>query len=299
MADRRLITVGRGVHSGLRLPLSILSSNEGVPLPQPCLKLVLFTSGTGPVRVNGRRILVTAPALLCLNHRENLRAPKNLAWTATLFLPELLNAGTTIGLLEKLPSAELASQLDDYWAEAFRPTPNRKPRLLSLPPLAYHRFHDNMRRLNDELTGQKCVFWPQWARAFLNEMLFLLAQLSHLDTGEPAVTADFPEHPAAPIVLHLRQHHQERLSLDRLARIFHTNRTTLQKHFRAYTGRSVGAYLRELRLAMARTLLSGSNAKVEEIAEKVGFRDVTHFIRAFRRSFGQTPARYRRQLATP
>lgn len=60
------------------------------------------------------------------------------------------------------------------------------------------------------------------------------------------------------------------------------------------TGRTVGEWIRAQRMAEARRRLRASNAAIERIAEQVGYADVTHFIRQFRREHGQTPARWRR-----
>jgi AraC-like DNA-binding protein len=42
----------------------------------------------------------------------------------------------------------------------------------------------------------------------------------------------------------------------------------------------------------ARDLLDSKQFKVNEIAEKVGYSNVSHFIEAFKRKFGKTPKQY-------
>jgi len=59
------------------------------------------------------------------------------------------------------------------------------------------------------------------------------------------------------------------------------------------TGRSAGAWIVAGRMAQARRLLLHSDARVEVVAERVGYADPTHFIRMFRRAFGATPAAWR------
>lgn len=67
------------------------------------------------------------------------------------------------------------------------------------------------------------------------------------------------------------------------------------------TGRSVGQWIVSGRMAEARRLLLHSEERVEKIAERVGYADVTHFIRMFRREQGSTPAAWRqaRRTASP
>lgn len=43
----------------------------------------------------------------------------------------------------------------------------------------------------------------------------------------------------------------------------------------------------------ARTLLKGGNMTVETIAEKVGYQNVEHFNRLFKKKYGMTPVQFR------
>jgi len=59
------------------------------------------------------------------------------------------------------------------------------------------------------------------------------------------------------------------------------------------TGRSAVQWIVAGRMAQARRLLLHSDVAVEVVAERVGYADVTHFIRMFRREHGATPAAWR------
>ena len=294
-------TIGRGEHRDLSLPVRVPNDSGVLTFRQRCLKLVFATAGSGFVRIGRRRMALVAPALLCLNHTEPLRLPRGLSCSVALFLPEFVNGAANVSILETLPATTggIITHPDGYWSVAFRLGTGQPPRAIAVPPLAAHRLTENLARLRHELEAQQCRFWPSWARAFLSETLFLAAQLHHLPANDPTAPADFPKNPAAPVVLALRQRYYERHTVTALEREFHTNRTTLQQRFRAYTGKSVATYLRELRLAMARTLLADGDTPVETIASQIGFSDLTGFTRAFRRAYRCTPARFRRQQRAP
>ena len=53
-------------------------------------------------------------------------------------------------------------------------------------------------------------------------------------------------------------------------------------------------YLTQWRMLMAANLLRGGNAQQASIAENVGYQTDTAFSRAFRREYGEPPARWRR-----
>ena len=57
-------------------------------------------------------------------------------------------------------------------------------------------------------------------------------------------------------------------------------------------------YLTQWRMMLAASLLCRSNAPLAQIAEDVGYRTDTAFIRAFRREYGLPPAAWRRQQST-
>lgn len=59
------------------------------------------------------------------------------------------------------------------------------------------------------------------------------------------------------------------------------------------TGRSAVQWIIAGRMAEARRLLLHSEERIDDIAERVGYADPTHFIRTFQRAHGATPAAWR------
>ena len=97
-----------------------------------------------------------------------------------------------------------------------------------------------------------------------------------------------------PVTAYIRSHLGDRLSVEDLARAAYLSSSRLHALFRETLGRAPMAYVRELRLAEARRLLSATELAVGEIAEATGFANQFHFSRAFRRASGMTPSAYRR-----
>ena len=71
---------------------------------------------------------------------------------------------------------------------------------------------------------------------------------------------------------------------------------TMNRRFKAVSGSSPGLYLLQRRLDNARELLSKSNLSIAEIAEAVGFKDSSYFIKQFKRHTAVTPLRYRQSV---
>jgi AraC-like DNA-binding protein len=100
---------------------------------------------------------------------------------------------------------------------------------------------------------------------------------------------------ARQAIMHIEAHALEPLSLLQVARALERSATHVASVVRKETGRTVGQWILEYRMAEARRRLRGTDEQVEIIAERVGYADVTHFIRLFRRTHGRTPAVWRRQ----
>jgi len=108
-----------------------------------------------------------------------------------------------------------------------------------------------------------------------------------------------PSGPAADLVSSLRQIIESYLpggypALELTAEIGGMSPRTLQRRL-AEVGLSYRALVDQARFEVAVPLLTGTNATSTEIAREAGYRDPSHFARAFRRLTGCSPREYRRQ----
>jgi len=95
------------------------------------------------------------------------------------------------------------------------------------------------------------------------------------------------------VVNYLQQHLNQTPSLDELATIANTNRTTLNQQFHLLYQMTVFDWWREQRLQHAAKLLQSSNLTILEIAQKVAYRSSTGFNTGFKARFGISPKKYR------
>jgi AraC-like DNA-binding protein len=101
---------------------------------------------------------------------------------------------------------------------------------------------------------------------------------------------------AALSQLHNRPGHAWTLAT--LARASGTSRSVLADRFQRLVGSAPMEYLTQWRMMLAANLLCRGNAPLSRIAEDIGYRTDTAFIRAFRREYGMPPAAWRRQQST-
>jgi transcriptional regulator GlxA family with amidase domain len=83
------------------------------------------------------------------------------------------------------------------------------------------------------------------------------------------------------------------LSVNSLSATVNLAPSRLREIFKRDTGVSPAKYLRNLRMQRAEELLLNTFLSVKEITLVIGVRDVSHFVRDFKRRSGQTPTKFR------
>ncbi|WP_420956141.1 AraC family transcriptional regulator [Burkholderia gladioli] len=86
------------------------------------------------------------------------------------------------------------------------------------------------------------------------------------------------------------------LSLEEMARIMNTSARTLKRRLQE-DGTTFRTLLDESRSAMAETLLRDAHLTLTEIAERLGYSDLSSFSQAFKRWYGVAPQIYRAGMA--
>lgn len=95
------------------------------------------------------------------------------------------------------------------------------------------------------------------------------------------------------------EHLAEPFSLSRLATYLAVSERTLIRRFQQALGCAPLGYLQRLRLQAACRLLENSSMEVKEIANQIGYADLSSFRRLFKRELGCTPGEYRRASPPP
>lgn len=138
--------------------------------------------------------------------------------------------------------------------------------------------------------------WAQGNLAAESLGLYLLAKLCawHREQHGTAAAEGSPLQSIAAALERVERSYAERLSLDDLARAAHLERSYFCRLFRDAVGLTPMAYLKQVRLRVAESLLRESRRPVSQIALAVGFYDSAHFSRAFSARYGMPPSQYRK-----
>ena len=85
------------------------------------------------------------------------------------------------------------------------------------------------------------------------------------------------------------------ITLDDLAEQFYLSKPYISKYIKEKSGMTFGELVKKIRMKKARALLKSSNMTVENIALTVGYQNVEHFNRLFKKAYNMTPMQFRNQ----
>ena len=95
---------------------------------------------------------------------------------------------------------------------------------------------------------------------------------------------------------YMREHCAEHLSLADVADHVYVSQWHLSKLINKHVGQSFFDILGGMRVERAKALLADHSLRIYAIAEQVGYSDVAHFSKSFKRFAGMTPGEYRDSL---
>ena len=127
------------------------------------------------------------------------------------------------------------------------------------------------------------------ATAFSHIMTLCAEHIASL-TAVSVPTADLTE----AIIRYINRNIGKKLTVAHLCAAFHCSKSTLMNLFRKNCGMTLGDYLTDRRMAIARELLQYTEEPIGVVALKCGFPDQGYFSKVFSATVGCSPTAYRR-----
>ncbi|MBQ6407773.1 MAG: helix-turn-helix domain-containing protein [Butyrivibrio sp.] len=88
-------------------------------------------------------------------------------------------------------------------------------------------------------------------------------------------------------------HYSETIRLSDFAEQYFFSGEYLSKLFKLHYGVNIYEYLQEVRMERAKELLTKTDVKVQDVAQRVGYSDTNYFSKAFRNYTGRSPKEWR------
>ena len=147
-------------------------------------------------------------------------------------------------------------------------------------------------------TLRRALLAPALDEGSIEDLAWRLAALGSGSESEGAARrgdADRPRY--ARVLARIADAYEQPLVIEELAALAEQSPLAFLRGFTAAVGMTPHAYLTEQRLQAARRLLADARLALADVALACGFSHQSHFGDAFKRTFGLTPAHYRRLLA--
>jgi AraC-like DNA-binding protein len=157
---------------------------------------------------------------------------------------------------------------------------------------------------NARALAQKIVEFPRLTPARriirLLDVLLDLAEESHAkvlstDRVRPMCRVEDQQR-IEQICTYLNERFEEEVNYLEIARRVHMDQASLCRFFKRATGRTMTAYVNEMRVGAAAQLLTDTDLSILEIGFKVGFGNYSNFNRQFKRIKGYGPRTLRQQF---
>lgn len=157
--------------------------------------------------------------------------------------------------------------------------------------------HDTVKRAFEEIFD---TFKPKTSRFDLSAntaMLSLISLLAkYVSASDKGKQNERLKERLKSSLEYLHAHYTENIDISDLAAMDYLSTGRYRELFRSMMNASPLEYITNLRLNMARELLSGTKLDIASVAEAAGYQDYRYFSRVFKKRFGSTPREYRREF---
>ena len=138
------------------------------------------------------------------------------------------------------------------------------------------------------------TFWgvgidPDIIRASIEALIVAVNKIEELGSADACTDPRMIE------IMNYVQANYIDITLDDLAEKFFLSKPYLSKYIKEKSGMTFGDLVKKIRMKKAKALLKSSNMTVENIAMSVGYQNVEHFNRLFKKAYDMTPMQFRNQ----
>ena len=138
------------------------------------------------------------------------------------------------------------------------------------------------------------TFWgvgidPDIIRASIEALIVAVNKIEELGSADACTDARMIE------IMNYVQANYIDITLDDLVEKFFLSKPYLSKYIKEKSGMTFGDLVKKIRMKKAKALLKSSNMTVENIAMSVGYQNVEHFNRLFKKAYDMTPMQFRNQ----
>ena len=241
----------------------------------PDHRLFLCVEGEGVITVGDRDYPMRVGTLLMIRAGVAYKGKSTAGTTLLAYNFDLmLTPSSTETPISYLPSDafrdSMRAEPEHYWISELTDD------LLYVPSF-YER--ERLDEIIVEYDGKRS-FHTERCGALLKDVIISAVRRAHSDTAVGK---------GAEILAYLREHYAEPLDNESVAAHFSYHKNYVNQILKSELGETLHGYLLRYRIERATALLSSGEYSVAEVATLVGFADLSHFSRAFKKITGLPP----------
>lgn len=153
-----------------------------------------------------------------------------------------------------------------------------------------HKINHIMKEYSEKQIGYRIL-----VKTGLIELLINFSRYYELQLHRPMTSLGSESQIIERVCDYIERHYALPLSLLQLSQMCGMSMSSFTAKFKLYTGKTFIEFRNESRIRIARMLLADTDEKIVEIAQQVGFDDLSSFNKLFKKVIGASPGTYRRQ----
>lgn len=293
----KYFTIGINFYEGTKVPLVVRTGTYYENNIDDRFRLIFITKGSGMVETELGLSPFIAPTLCCINEKETISIQSTNVYELMelVFLPSFLNPFYDYKSIRINAHEDIEGDPHEgAWLSAFTKRSSNYKGIINISSVISLRIENILFQINKELSDQRDWYWPCRTRSLLLELLLVIDRIYVEPLSDESMIISRNNKNINDIVLYLLNHYHEKIHLSMLTEKFNINRTSLNEYFKEATGHTVMEYLINLRIHLAMAMLKDTALSVSEIMYRVGFVNMSHFARTFKKITTNTPLEYRK-----
>lgn len=146
---------------------------------------------------------------------------------------------------------------------------------------------------NDEI----CMTFPEGYQLGIKSSLYLLFfnLVKNYETRAASHEDDKNMEKLKSVIKHVELHYDEQMTIEEMAKLCGFSESHFMRFFKDTMGMSFVNFLNDYRMTIAARMLLQSEDTILTISQQVGFENLSHFNRCFKKKYEITPSQYRRK----
>ncbi|SES04351.1 AraC family transcriptional regulator [Lachnobacterium bovis] len=195
------------------------------------------------------------------------------------------------------PSMLIPKQADCCSTDFILPLLNRQITVPTVFNKLYPYYNDVVSSLDccDNISMTRPQGYQLYIKSQLFNLFFVLNNRCKLDAKPKSNHTALALDKMKIILKYIENNYMNKISIYDVANLIDYSESHFMKYFKNTMGTTFIEYLKDYRLTMASRLLASSDSSILDIANEVGFDNLSYFNRSFKKKYHTTPLRYRKE----